>query len=87
MKLILLTFCLAGASFICCAQQPEGPDTVYLVGNGVSRPRAIYTPEPDLSKEPKADKYNGKPWLLKLPFAKMATFTGPKYMLGFARPK
>jgi TonB family protein len=30
------------------------------VGNGVSRPRPIYNPEPDLSKEPKADKYNGE---------------------------
>ena len=44
---------------MCCAQQPATPDPVYTVGNGVSRPRPIYNPQPDLSKEPKRDKYKG----------------------------
>jgi TonB family protein len=32
---------------------------VYIVGNGVSAPRAIYSPEPDFSDEARAAKYQG----------------------------
>jgi TonB family protein len=51
---------------MCCAQQPAAPDPVYSPGNGISHPRPIYNPEPDLSKEPKRDKFNGGPLLVKV---------------------
>jgi hypothetical protein len=46
-------------SLLCVAHQLADPDPVYSPGNGVSRPRPVFNPEPDLSKEPKRDKYKG----------------------------
>jgi hypothetical protein len=54
-----LLLCFWAMSLLCFAQPLADPDPVYLVGNGVSRPRPILSPEPDLSKEPKRDKYKG----------------------------
>ena len=51
-------------SLVCIAHQPADPEPVYSVGNGVSPPRAIFSPEPDLSKEPKRRKYKGDHKLL-----------------------
>ena len=59
MKPILALSFLAGGLMMCFAQQQAAPDPVYPVGNGVKGPRPIFNPEPDLSHEPKRDKYKG----------------------------
>ena len=59
MKMVLALSFLTGVLMTGFAQQQPAADPVYRVGNGVKPPRPIFNPEPDLSQEPKRDRYKG----------------------------
>lgn len=58
MRTLVLLYFLAMPSFV-IAQQPSAPEKIYPIGNGVTPPKPLYTPQPEFTKKARKKKIQG----------------------------